>query len=671
MKYLFRKRNLIILIVSIFFVNIFFITNKIFADETITITKDARTYVNSVNFDEDDNDGPFWSNQEGQIIYSPYNDATSNLEYAMVTLNPGERSKYIRGINYGFEVPMGSTINNIQATIRCMAIDSSIREDVITLVDQDGQPVGDDDKEGVGNWPIGQYEDIESQYIGYENLVYGDQNDTWGITDWTAEEINNNNFGVMLSVKNFGQYVGTAMIDNIQTAITYTTDTTPPEISEITPVINPTNKNNPSYTFFSSEKGLIEYFGNCKARRRGVLPGENIIELQALNSTVFNSLPLQDGEYNDCRIIVTDAAGNESNELIISSFLIDTIKPVFEIVNDLTTEATNALGANMNYSPIATDTVDIDVQVACTPNSSSIFALGDTMVNCIATDDAGNQATTSFKVSILDTTSPTIELIGSNSIQVYKGDSYYDAGAMATDLVDGDLTENMELTNTVDINTVGTYSVIYVVSDTKGNTSTSTRTVNVVNRPSSGGSGSSSSGGTVSGQVLGEKIEDIEEEIVPIQEVEEVEEIVPIKEVLGEKIVNIDMDLSKRLSGRLLLQVEDGGRIWYVSPTDYKRHEIKFANALLVFQKLSLGITNKDLENIPLPDTKVKISEIAKRLSGRLLLQVEDGGRIWYVSPTDYKRYEATWSNLMSLFQKLSLGINNENLEKIEIGNLE
>ena len=658
MKYLFRKIDLIVLIISVFFINIFFVTNKVFADQTITITKDARTYVNSVNFNEG-NDGPFWSDQNGQIIYSPYGDITSGFKYAKVTINHKERSKYIRGINYGFEVPLGSTINNIQATIHCKATGSSIKEDVIMLVDQNGQPIGDNKEIGVNYWPS-----------EYDNIVYGDQNGTWGITDWTAEKINDDNFGVMLSVKNFGTDVGMAMIDNIQTTITYTTDTTPPEISEITPIITPTNKNNPSYTFFSSEKGSIEYFGNCKSRRRGVLPGENIIILQALNSTSFTSFSLQDGEYNDCRIIVTDGAGNKSNELTISPFMIDTIAPIFDITNDLTTEATSASGANVDYSPIANDTVDVDVQAVCTPNSSSTFSLGDTTVNCTATDDAGNQATTSFKVSVLDTTPPTIELLGSNSIQVYKGDSYYDAGATAIDIVDGNLTENMELTNTVDINTIGTYSVTYVIRDIKGNTSTSTRTVNVINKPSNGGGGSSSSGNTVSGQVFGEKIENIEE-IIPDEKIEIIEEIIPIKQVLGEKIVNIDMDLSKRLSGRLLLQVEDGGRIWYVSPTDYKRYEITFANALPVFQKLSLGITNKDLEKIPLQDTKTKISSLAERLSGRLLLQVEDGGRIWYVSPTDYKRYEATWSNLMDLFQKLSLGITNENLEKIEIGTLE
>ena len=129
--------------------------------------------------------------------------------------------------------------------------------------------------------------------------------------------------------------------------------------------------------------------------------------------------------------------------------------------------------------------------------------------------------------------------------------------------------------------------------------------------------------------------------------------------------VGVDKNLSNRLKGKLLLQVEDGGRIWYVNPEDLKRYEVIFANALPLFQTLSLGINNSDLERIPLPNVSTKISGIAERLSGKLLLQVEDGGRIWYVNPEDLKRYEVTWNNLMDLFRKLSLGINNSDLEKI------
>lgn len=135
--------------------------------------------------------------------------------------------------------------------------------------------------------------------------------------------------------------------------------------------------------------------------------------------------------------------------------------------------------------------------------------------------------------------------------------------------------------------------------------------------------------------------------------------------VLG---AQLDLNLSKRLKGRLLLQVQQKGAIWYVDTKEYKRYSVTWANALPLFQKLSLGISNADLNKIPLVNTN-KFSATGNRLKGKLLLQVEDKGRIWYVD-TNGRRQEVTWKNLRNLFESLALGITNANLDKIEIGNL-
>ena len=131
---------------------------------------------------------------------------------------------------------------------------------------------------------------------------------------------------------------------------------------------------------------------------------------------------------------------------------------------------------------------------------------------------------------------------------------------------------------------------------------------------------------------------------------------------------NQPSEIAKRLKGKLLLQVQDKGRIWYVNPINAKRHEVTFANALPLFEKVALGITNDDLNNIPYHNEN-RTSSIGDRLKGRLLLQVEDRGRIWYVD-FNGKKWEVTWSNLMTLFQQLALGITDDNLNKIEIENL-
>ncbi|MDD3284488.1 MAG: fibronectin type III domain-containing protein [Patescibacteria group bacterium] len=131
------------------------------------------------------------------------------------------------------------------------------------------------------------------------------------------------------------------------------------------------------------------------------------------------------------------------------------------------------------------------------------------------------------------------------------------------------------------------------------------------------------------------------------------------------KIINPDKELSNKLKGKLLLGVEDKGRIWYVNPSNQQKYEVTFTNALLIFQKLSLGITNKDLNQI----SNTKSTTLGNKLKGKLLLQVEDKGRIWYIDSNGIK-HEVTWVNLMDLFTSLSLGITNDNLDKIEDGNI-
>ena len=60
------------------------------------------------------------------------------------------------------------------------------------------------------------------------------------------------------------------------------------------------------------------------------------------------------------------------------------------------------------------------------------------------------------------------------------GSIYTDAGATAVDNIDGDITANIVRYSTVDVNTVGTYTVTYNVSDAAGNAATQvSRTVNI------------------------------------------------------------------------------------------------------------------------------------------------------------------------------------------------
>jgi hypothetical protein len=158
----------------------------------------------------------------------------------------------------------------------------------------------------------------------------------------------------------------------------------------------------------------------------------------------------------------------------------------------------------------------------------------------------------------------------------------------------------------------------------------------------------------------------------------------------------IDETLRRRLGGKLLLQVESRGRVWYVDKQKNTRYLIEQYKALPLFRELSLGITDADLSKIPVNtstidpnlDTDgdgysdkheiengynpynpapVKLqtdANLANRLKGQLLLQVEEGGRVWYVHE-DGQAYRVEPKNILEIFRTLALGITNENLEKI------
>lgn len=80
-----------------------------------------------------------------------------------------------------------------------------------------------------------------------------------------------------------------------------------------------------------------------------------------------------------------------------------------------------------------------------------------------------------------DFNDPVITLLGSNPIDVQVGSAYSDAGATATDVEDGDITDRIEITSNLNINTVGTYTITYNVSDNAGREAEPvSRTVNVI-----------------------------------------------------------------------------------------------------------------------------------------------------------------------------------------------
>lgn len=140
-----------------------------------------------------------------------------------------------------------------------------------------------------------------------------------------------------------------------------------------------------------------------------------------------------------------------------------------------------------------------------------------------------------------------------------------------------------------------------------------------------------------------------------------------------------DVSLIERLLGSILLQVNEHGEAWYVNPTDSLRYYMKDgATAYGMMRSFGLGITDKDLEEIPSAEdsTSVKLSTsvcatntIANRLKGRILIQVEQHGEAWYIEPETCTRvYMKDGAAAYSIMRELGLGIANTDLEKLPDG---
>ncbi len=78
---------------------------------------------------------------------------------------------------------------------------------------------------------------------------------------------------------------------------------------------------------------------------------------------------------------------------------------------------------------------------------------------------------------LADSVPPQIVLNGSATVTIRQGSTYTDAGATATDNIDGDVSDSIVVNNQVDTSRAGTYSVTYTVTDFAGNTTVATRTV--------------------------------------------------------------------------------------------------------------------------------------------------------------------------------------------------
>lgn len=177
---------------------------------------------------------------------------------------------------------------------------------------------------------------------------------------------------------------------------------------------------------------------------------------------------------------VSDAQGKAATQKTRTVTVLQNNPPVITLLGDNSISITQ--GKTFS-DPGATASDDHDGNL-----TGSIQVSGSVNTNTIASytltynvmDSQGKPAITKTRVvNVVANQKPLIALNGGETIDVIQTKPYNDAGATATDAEDGPLT--VTVTNPVDVNTVGTYTILYNASDTLNLAADEvTRTVNVV-----------------------------------------------------------------------------------------------------------------------------------------------------------------------------------------------
>ncbi len=123
---------------------------------------------------------------------------------------------------------------------------------------------------------------------------------------------------------------------------------------------------------------------------------------------------------------------------------------------------------------VATDNYDGDITAQVSRKET------DGKVYYTVQDSSGNVGTAVREIFYDDPVPPELTLVGGETVDVVLGQTYTEAGFTALDNFDGDITAKVQVSGTVDTNTLGEYILSYSVTDTYGNNTTVNRKVKVM-----------------------------------------------------------------------------------------------------------------------------------------------------------------------------------------------
>ena len=281
----------------------------------------------------------------------------------------------------------------------------------------------------------------------------------------TVNPVNTNLAGTYIVTYNVSDAADNAAAEVTRTVnVTATADTTPPVITLLgsTPV----------------DVELGSTYTDAGATASDNIDGDisaNIVTVNPVNTNLAGAYIVT---YN-----VSDAADNAAAEVTRTvNVTADATAPVITLLGSSPVDV--ELGSTYtDAGATASDNIDGDISaniVTVNPVNTNLAGAYIVTYNVSdAADNAAAEVTRTVNVTA-DATAPVITLLGSSPVDVELGSTYTDAGATASDNIDGDISANIVTVNPVNTNLAGTYIVTYNVSDAADNAAAEvTRTVNV------------------------------------------------------------------------------------------------------------------------------------------------------------------------------------------------
>ncbi len=159
--------------------------------------------------------------------------------------------------------------------------------------------------------------------------------------------------------------------------------------------------------------------------------------------------------------------------------IVDTTSPVITLEGN----EIEKIGYKKEYQDAGytvTDNSDEDLQDKVTVNKEEVSNQEYKLIYTVE-DSSHNIATVTRTIELIDDEAPEIKLKGNSKITLEVNAKYQEEGATATDEIDGDLTDKIEISGKVDTAKAGKYTVTYKVTDNSGNEAKKTRTITVSN----------------------------------------------------------------------------------------------------------------------------------------------------------------------------------------------